>query len=191
MWAIPEPKGLARPTSSEAEKLNVVSEGCNWRILQEIEMKQESKNIYREAFKSYSSIETIDKTISNLEMKLAARESIQNGSPISENIRMTESSDKRKYLMVVGGKRKKLKEEKGIITRFVHRITSKDTLELSAKTKTYFITAVNLWDADFYVKVDDDVHVNIVTLGETLARHQSKPRIYIECMKSGPVLSQK
>ena len=34
-------------------------------------------------------------------------------------------------------------------------------LELSAKTKTYFATAVNLWDADFYVKVDDDVHVNI------------------------------
>lgn len=34
-------------------------------------------------------------------------------------------------------------------------------LELSAKTKTYFITALTLWDADFYVKVDDDVHVNI------------------------------
>lgn len=34
-------------------------------------------------------------------------------------------------------------------------------LELSAKTKTYFVTAVALWDADFYVKVDDDVHVNI------------------------------
>lgn len=34
-------------------------------------------------------------------------------------------------------------------------------LELSAKTKTYFATAVALWDADFYVKVDDDVHVNI------------------------------
>lgn len=34
-------------------------------------------------------------------------------------------------------------------------------LELSAKTKTYFTTAVQLWDADFYVKVDDDVHVNI------------------------------
>lgn len=34
-------------------------------------------------------------------------------------------------------------------------------LELSAKTKTYFVTAFSLWDADFYVKVDDDVHVNI------------------------------
>lgn len=34
-------------------------------------------------------------------------------------------------------------------------------LELSAKTKIYFATAVASWDADFYVKVDDDVHVNI------------------------------
>ena len=34
-------------------------------------------------------------------------------------------------------------------------------LELSGKTKIYFATAVALWDADFYVKVDDDVHVNI------------------------------
>ena len=34
-------------------------------------------------------------------------------------------------------------------------------LELSAKTKSYFTTAYALWDADFYVKVDDDVHVNI------------------------------
>lgn len=34
-------------------------------------------------------------------------------------------------------------------------------LELSAKTKAYFATAVSLWDAEYYVKVDDDVHVNI------------------------------
>ena len=34
-------------------------------------------------------------------------------------------------------------------------------LELSAKTKKYFTTALAIWDAEFYVKVDDDVHVNI------------------------------
>lgn len=36
-------------------------------------------------------------------------------------------------------------------------------LELSAKTKSYFVAAVSMWDADLYVKVDDDVHVNIGT----------------------------
>lgn len=89
--------------------------------------------------------------------------------------------------------------------------------ELSAKTKSFFSAAVERWDAEFYVKVDDDVHVNLGiysasffflfssilfrdcfvfeynagTLAATLARHRSKPRVYIGCMKSGPVLHQK
>ena len=32
---------------------------------------------------------------------------------------------------------------------------------MSAKTKNFFSTAVAKWDAEFYVKVDDDVHVNL------------------------------
>ncbi|KOM44002.1 hypothetical protein LR48_Vigan05g160700 [Vigna angularis] len=243
MWTMPEPKGLGRTTAMEAEKLNVVSEGCNTRILQEKEVKRESKGIYREVSKTQNAIQTLDKTISNLEMELAAakaaQESIRSGAPVPANMKMSESSGRRRYLMVVGintafssrkrrdsvretwmpqgEKRKKLEEEKGIIIRFVigHSATSggildraieaedkkhgdflrldhvEGYLELSAKTRTYFATAVNLWDADFYIKVDDDVHVNIATLGQTLVRHRSKPRVYIGCMKSGPVLSQK
>ena len=49
---------------------------------------------------------TLDKTISNLEMELAAaraaQESIVNGSPISEDLQTTESSGRKRYLMVVG-----------------------------------------------------------------------------------------
>lgn len=49
---------------------------------------------------------TLDKTISNLEMELAAakaaQESILNGSPIAEDLKISESTKKRKYLMVVG-----------------------------------------------------------------------------------------
>ena len=40
--------------------------------------------------------------------------------------------------------------------------------ELSSKTRIYFATAVATWDAAFYVKVDDDVHVN---LGTYVCRH--------------------
>ncbi|XP_027916159.1 probable beta-1,3-galactosyltransferase 2 isoform X3 [Vigna unguiculata] len=113
--------------------------------------------------------------------------------------------------------RQKLEEEKGIIIRFVigHSSTSggildkaieaeerlhadflrlnhvEGYLELSAKTKTYFSTAVALWDAEFYIKVDDDVHVNLATLALTLSMHRMKPRVYVGCMKSGPVLAQK
>ncbi|TYK07108.1 putative beta-1,3-galactosyltransferase 2 [Cucumis melo var. makuwa] len=268
MWNVPEPKGITRTTPFEAEKLKLVSEGCGPKSLDEKEVKRVSKDIFGEVSKTHNAIQTLDKTISNLEMELAAakaaQESIQSGSPSSDDLKNTQSSGKRRYLMVVGintafssrkrrdsvratwmpqgEKRKKLEEEKGIIIRFVigHRymffchliiitvnnkicrlscdnmsatsggildraIEAEDRkhgdflrldhvegyLELSAKTKIYFATAVALWDADFYIKVDDDVHVNIATLGETLVRHRSKPRVYIGCMKSGPVLSQK
>jgi beta-1,6-galactosyltransferase len=32
---------------------------------------------------------------------------------------------------------------------------------LSMKVQMFLSTALTMWDADFYVKVDDDVHVNI------------------------------
>ncbi|KAK1554087.1 hypothetical protein Q3G72_007746 [Acer saccharum] len=123
----------------------------------------------------------------------------------------------RETWMPQGEKLIQLEREKGIIIRFMigHSPTSNSILdkaidsedsqhkdflrlehiegyhELSAKTKTFFSTAVAKWDADFYVKVDDDVHVNLGVLAATLARHRSKPRIYIGCMKSGPVLARK
>ncbi|KAL7131941.1 hypothetical protein ABFS83_12G038700 [Erythranthe nasuta] len=110
-----------------------------------------------------------------------------------------------------------LEKEKGIVVRFMigHSATSNSILdraidseeaqhhdflrlkhvegyhELSAKTKSFFAAAVERWDAEFYVKVDDDVHVNLGTLAATLARHRSKHGVYIGCMKSGPVLYQK
>ncbi|CAL5402766.1 unnamed protein product [Camellia sinensis] len=240
MWTVPEVKGMPRRTGIEHKMLKFALEDCDPRIKDE---KKESKDILGEVSKTHYAIQTLDKTISHLEMELAAaraaQDSILSGSPISEDLRITEPHRKRKYLMVIGvntafssrkrrdsvratwmpqgDKRKKLEEEKGIIIRFVigHSATSggildraieaeekkhgdilrlehvEGYLELSAKTKIYFTTAVAQWDADFYVKVDDDVHVNIATLGATLMRHQSKPRVYIGCMKSGPVLAQK
>lgn len=243
MWTVPENKGITRRTAMEEEQLKLVSEGCNPKALHQKEVKRENKDIFGEVSKTHNAIQTLDKTISNLEMELAAaratQESVRSSSPLSGDSKTTDSSRKRRYLMVVGintafssrkrrdsvratwmpqgEKRKRLEEEKGIIIRFVigHGATSggildraveaedrkhgdllrldhvEGYLELSAKTKIYFATAVATWDADFYVKVDDDVHVNIATLGETLVRHRKKQRLYIGCMKSGPVLAQK
>ncbi|CAK7340094.1 unnamed protein product [Dovyalis caffra] len=123
----------------------------------------------------------------------------------------------RRTWMPKGDKLKKLEKEKGIVIRFVigHSATPggvldkaidseeaeyKDFLrlnhvegyhELSTKTRLYISTAASIWDAEFYLKVDDDVHLNLGMLMSTLAKYRSKPRIYIGCMKSGPVLSQK
>ncbi|KAJ7542394.1 hypothetical protein O6H91_10G104400 [Diphasiastrum complanatum] len=123
----------------------------------------------------------------------------------------------RETWMPRGEKLKELERERGIVIRFVighsatpggildHAIEAENAqhgdflrlehvegyLELSEKTKVYFATAIAMWDADFYVKVDDDVHVNLGMLTATLSRHHSKPRVYVGCMKSGPVLAQK
>ncbi|VVA95670.1 unnamed protein product [Arabis nemorensis] len=123
----------------------------------------------------------------------------------------------RETWMPQGEKLEKLEKEKGIVIKFMigHSATSNSILdraidsedaqhkdflrlehvegyhELSAKTKIFFSTAVARWDAEFYIKVDDDVHVNLGMLASTLARHRSKPRVYIGCMKSGPVLALK
>ncbi|KAL6553398.1 Beta-1,3-galactosyltransferase 2 [Orobanche gracilis] len=239
MWSLPEANNISLSSGVADENLRLFSDGYDPKIK---DVKGESKDT--EFSKTRHSVKDLDKTISNLEMDLAAarafQDSLHSGSPISEDMRIPElTRKKRKYLMVVGintafssrkrrdsvratwmlqgDKRKKLEEEKGIIIRFVigHSATSggildraieaedkkhgdflrlehvEGYLELSAKTKTYFTTAVALWDADFYVKVDDDVHVNIATLGAILVRHRSRPRVYIGCMKSGPVLAQK
>ncbi|ONM35926.1 Mitotic spindle checkpoint protein MAD1 [Zea mays] len=87
-----------------------------------------------------------------------------------------------------GHKLRKLEREKGVVIRFVighsgtpgggaldraldaEEAESRDFLrldhaegyhELSSKTRSYFTTAVATWDADFYVKVDDDIHLNL------------------------------
>lgn len=237
MWNIQESKDVDRLNGEKTSQFNPVSERCNPKLV-----KRGSKDILDEVSKTHDAIQTLDKTISNLEMELAAaravHDSLLSGSPILENPVTEKSTTRPKVFMVIGintafssrkrrdsvretwmprgEKRKRMEEEKGIIVRFVigHSVTSGGILdrainaedaqhgdfmrlehvegyhELSAKTKIYFTTAVSKWDADFYIKVDDDVHVNLATLGATLAAHRSKPRVYIGCMKSGPVLSQ-
>ncbi|TYJ34640.1 hypothetical protein E1A91_A05G182800v1 [Gossypium mustelinum] len=233
-WMVPDAKGI--PWTSRTGGKQFVDYDRN------IVVKNEG-NSSGDISGSQHSILTMDKAISDLEIKLMAsraeHETIQKDPTMSEGVKNIESILKRKYFMVIGintafssrkrrdsvratwmpqaEKRKKLEEEKGIIIRFVigHSSTSggildkaieaeekvhgdflrlqhvEGYLELSAKTKTYFATAVSWWDAEFYVKVDDDIHVNLATLGVALARHRKKPRVYIGCMKSGPVLARK
>lgn len=104
-----------------------------------------------------------------------------------------------------GHKLRKLEREKGVVIRFVighsgtpgggaldraldaEEAESRDFLrldhaegyhELSSKTRSYFTTAVATWDADFYVKVDDDIHLNLGMLTSRLAKHRTRRRLY-------------
>ncbi|XVE58420.1 hypothetical protein DITRI_Ditri04bG0168400 [Diplodiscus trichospermus] len=122
----------------------------------------------------------------------------------------------RKAWMGSGETLKKMEKENGIVSRFVIGRSAKrgDNLdrsiddenrqtndfiildqveaprELPMKAKMFFALAADRWDAEFYAKVNDDVYVNIDTLGATLTSYLDKPRVYIGCMKSGEVFSE-
>ncbi|VAI44194.1 unnamed protein product [Triticum turgidum subsp. durum] len=239
MWTLPEATEVPLPNQSVEEGKALVAADCGSKKVQEL---QKYKDVLPDQ-DTHHDVQTLDKTIATLETELSAartlQESLLNGSPVSEDFKVSESIGRRKYRMVIGintafssrkrrdsirytwmprgEKRKQLEEQKGVIIRFVighsaiaggiidRAIEAEDRkhgdfmkidhvegyLALSGKTKTYFATAVSLWDADFYVKVDDDVHVNIATLGQILSKQAWKPRVYMGCMKSGPVLSEK
>ncbi|CAI9759679.1 unnamed protein product [Fraxinus pennsylvanica] len=108
-------------------------------------------------------------------------------------------------------------EERGIIVRFVigrspnrgdsldHNIdeenrVTKDFLildgheeaqeELPKKAKFFFSTAVQTWDAEFYIKVDDNIDLNFDALVELIKSRRGQDDAYIGCMKSGEVVSE-
>ncbi|KAL8159329.1 hypothetical protein V2J09_000866 [Rumex salicifolius] len=190
-------------------------------------MEGKSAHIMDQVKKTQQAIQSLDKTISNLETQLAVAHTRSSNRTLPKallviGINTAFSSKKRRdsirqTWMPRGSKLRKLEKEKGIVIRFVighsasgggaldRGIDAEEAehgdflrldhvegyLELSRKTRLYFATASSMWDADFFVKVDDDVHLNLGALATTLSRYRSKSRIYIGCMKSGPVLSQK
>lgn len=62
--------------------------------------------------------------------------------------------------------------------------------ELPKKAKFFFSEAVDKWDADFYVKVDDNINLNLDGLIEILERHNGQLGVYMGCMKSGEVVNE-
>ncbi|KAJ1263029.1 hypothetical protein BS78_09G153100 [Paspalum vaginatum] len=211
----------------------LVADGCDQsrRDLDE----RGPNDIMKEVSRTHLAIQSLDKSVSSLEMELAVERAKQNGglgvaAPsrglpkafVVVGINTAFSSKKRRDSLrdtwvPRGDKLRRLEKDKGVVVRFVigHSATPGGALdraidveaaatadflrldhvegyhELSAKTRAYFSTAVATWDADFYVKVDDDVHVNLGMLTARLSKHRARPRVYIGCMKSGPVLSQK
>eukprot|EP00262_Sarcandra_glabra_P006872 TRINITY_DN19431_c0_g1_i1.p1 TRINITY_DN19431_c0_g1~~TRINITY_DN19431_c0_g1_i1.p1 ORF type:complete len:359 (+),score=66.16 TRINITY_DN19431_c0_g1_i1:28-1104(+) len=108
-------------------------------------------------------------------------------------------------------------EEKGVVIRFVigrsanrgdsldHNIDDenrrmKDFLilegheealeELPKKAKFFFSAAVETWDAEFYVKIDDNFNLDLDGLIGILESHRGKLGVYMGCMKSGDVVSE-
>ncbi|KAG6770767.1 hypothetical protein POTOM_026461 [Populus tomentosa] len=62
--------------------------------------------------------------------------------------------------------------------------------ELPKKVKYFFSTAVQTWDAEFYVKVDDNINLDLEGLIELLEHRRRQDSAYIGCMKSGEVVTE-
>ncbi|KAF3778458.1 putative beta-1-3-galactosyltransferase 14 [Nymphaea thermarum] len=54
---------------------------------------------------------------------------------------------------------------------------------LPHKTLAFFTSAYGLYDADFYVKADDDIYLRPDRLSALLAKERSHPLTYLGCMK--------
>ncbi|XAR70796.1 Galactosylxylosylprotein 3-beta-galactosyltransferase [Bertholletia excelsa] len=62
-------------------------------------------------------------------------------------------------------------------------------LKLPYKTLAYFKAAFELFDAEYYVKADDDIYLRPDRLATLLAKERSHSLTYIGCMKKGPVIT--
>ncbi|XP_076945484.1 hydroxyproline O-galactosyltransferase HPGT3-like [Bidens hawaiensis] len=62
--------------------------------------------------------------------------------------------------------------------------------ESPKKAKFFFSTAVQNWDAEFYVKVDNNIALDLEGLIELLESRHGQDSVYIGCMKSGEVVSE-
>ncbi|KAB2077377.1 putative beta-1,3-galactosyltransferase 12 -like protein [Gossypium arboreum] len=62
-------------------------------------------------------------------------------------------------------------------------------LKLPYKTLAFFKAAFKLFEADYYVKADDDIYLRPDRLATLLAKERSYSMTYIGCMKKGPVIT--
>ncbi|CAN0845458.1 Probable beta-1,3-galactosyltransferase 12 [Linum grandiflorum] len=62
-------------------------------------------------------------------------------------------------------------------------------LKLPYKTLTFFKAAHKHFEAEYYVKADDDIYLRPDRLATLLAKERTHSKTYIGCMKKGPVIT--
>ncbi|CAA7036856.1 unnamed protein product [Microthlaspi erraticum] len=82
-----------------------------------------------------------------------------------------------------------LEEEIKKYRDFVILDVEEEYLRLPYKTLAFFKAAYKLFEADYYVKADDDIYLRPDRLGTLLAKERLHPQTYIGCMKKGPVIT--
>lgn len=133
----------------------------------------------------------IQTAIKNRERREALRATWLGSTP--EDLERLEVSTGLVFRFIIGHSQKR-EEEREIEeeTKQYRDIVRIDLMEeyhkLNQKTIKYFKAIYELFDADYYVKADDDIYLRPDRLGYLLARDRSYKRVYIGCMKTGPVV---
>ncbi|WCJ32252.1 Galactosyltransferase family protein [Euphorbia peplus] len=82
-----------------------------------------------------------------------------------------------------------LKKEVAIYDDFLLLDIEEQYSKLPYKTLAFFKAAYALFEADFYVKADDDIYLRPDRLSLLLAKERSHSQTYLGCMKKGPVFT--
>ncbi|KAI4323004.1 hypothetical protein L6164_022648 [Bauhinia variegata] len=82
-----------------------------------------------------------------------------------------------------------LKREVAEYDDFIQLDIEEEYSKLPYKTIAFFKAAYALYEADFYVKADDDIYLRPDRLSLLLAKERSHTQTYIGCMKKGPVFT--
>ncbi|KAL7195999.1 hypothetical protein ACSBR1_036099 [Camellia fascicularis] len=83
----------------------------------------------------------------------------------------------------------KLEKEVEQYKDFMHIDVDEQYLKLPYKMLAFFKAAFELFEADYYVKADDDIYLRPDRLATFLAQERSHSLTYIGCMKKGPVIT--
>ncbi|KEH38625.1 beta-1,3-galactosyltransferase-like protein [Medicago truncatula] len=82
-----------------------------------------------------------------------------------------------------------LKREIAEYDDFIQLDIEEEYSKLPYKTLAFFKAAYALFEAEFYVKADDDIYLRPDRLSLLLAKERSHSQTYIGCMKKGPVFT--
>ncbi|XP_020097629.1 probable beta-1,3-galactosyltransferase 12 [Ananas comosus] len=82
-----------------------------------------------------------------------------------------------------------LQKEVDMYHDFMFTDVEEEYLKLPQKTLAFFKAAFDLFDAEYYVKADDDIYLRPDRLATLLAKDRSHRMTYIGCMKKGPVIT--
>ncbi|KAK4255883.1 hypothetical protein QN277_008819 [Acacia crassicarpa] len=86
-------------------------------------------------------------------------------------------------------KMSELQKEVAEYDDFIQLDFEEEYSKLPYKTLAFFKAAYALFEADFYVKADDDIYLRPDRLSLLIAKERNHPQTYIGCMKKGPVIT--